>query len=386
MKHKFKATQIFDGHQMHESDMVCIFNEQGQFESLVPLAMAGDDVKTLSGILSPGFVNCHCHLELSCFKDKIPQHTGLPEFVRQIVSIRPTFSDQDKAVAIEKGYHEMFENGIMAVGDISNDTTSIVAKRKAKIQFVNFIEVFNFVKNDPQACLKISSSVYEQFQKELPFFQSTLVPHACYTVSFELWDLLIPHYESRTVSIHNQECPEEEEFCFSGTGAMKIFFDDQNIQPGIPNPTKMRTVPYYAHKMKGAKNNIFVHNVQTKESDIALINQTCKQSNNYFCLCINANRYIQNSIPPIDLFRKTQSKIVLGTDSLASNFSLSILDEIKTIRQHFPHIPVSEILSWATAEGAAALELSDTLGSFKQGKKPGLVLLDNEMTTVKRLL
>jgi cytosine/adenosine deaminase-related metal-dependent hydrolase len=75
------------------------------------------------------------------------------------------------------------------------------------------------------------------------------------------------------------------------------------------------------------------------------------------------------------MLRKNECNIVLGTDSLASNRSLSILDEIKTLRKHFPHIPLEEMLSWATINGAKALGMDSFLGSFVKGKKPSVVHL-----------
>jgi cytosine/adenosine deaminase-related metal-dependent hydrolase len=77
---------------------------------------------------------------------------------------------------------------------------------------------------------------------------------------------------------------------------------------------------------------------------------------------------------------------VLGTDSLASNWSLNILDEIKTIRQYFPAIPFKEILQWATINGAIALQMDDQIGSFKKGKKPGILLINEETLSAKRLI
>ena len=77
---------------------------------------------------------------------------------------------------------------------------------------------------------------------------------------------------------------------------------------------------------------------------------------------------------------------MLGTDSFASNWSLSILDEIKTIRQHFPQIPLEDVLGWATINGARALGMDSFLGSFERGKKPGVVLLEEEDLQLKKLL
>ena len=106
----------------------------------------------------------------------------------------------------------------------------------------------------------------------------------------------------------------------------------------------------------------------------------------YFVLCPNANLYIENTLPPIELLRKNNCAIALGTDSLASNFSLNILDEIRVIRKAFSHIPLAELLQWATFNGAKALQMENKLGSFEKGKRPGIILIDNDLKNVKRIV
>ena len=135
---------------------------------------------------------------------------------------------------------------------------------------------------------------------------------------------------------------------------------------------------------------ILVHNTFTKQDDIEYVKKILdlKQGDprlqTFFCLCVNANLYIENALPPVELFRKNNCAIVLGTDSLASNRSLSILDEIKTIKKNFPAIPSEEILQWATSNGARALHLDDVLGSFEKGKKPGVVLINEKALSAEK--
>ena len=135
----------------------------------------------------------------------------------------------------------------------------------------------------------------------------------------------------------------------------------------------------YFTKLEKAKNIILVHNTFTKQEDIDYIKlQTHPDSyrdklQTFICLCVNANKFIEDAVPPIEMFRKNNCSIVLGTDSLASNWSLSIFEEIKTIQKNFPSIPLEEILKWATSNGAKALKLDHELGSIEKGKKPGIV-------------
>ena len=106
----------------------------------------------------------------------------------------------------------------------------------------------------------------------------------------------------------------------------------------------------------------------------------------FFCICPNANEYIGNPLPDIDLLRTYSAAIVVGTDSLVSNYQLNVLAELQTIHRHFPHIAVKELLQWATLNGARALELDDVTGSFDPGKKPGVLIINEDLSSVERLV
>ncbi|MEI9809989.1 MAG: hypothetical protein WDO16_20160 [Bacteroidota bacterium] len=126
---KFRADQLFDGYKMLNDQHVLITGESGIVEDIVNMAEAGDDVQQFSGILSPGFINCHCHLELSHMKGLVREGTGLVDFVFHIVSQRH-FPDEEILQAIEKAEDEMLTNGIVAVGDICNNILTIPKKRR----------------------------------------------------------------------------------------------------------------------------------------------------------------------------------------------------------------------------------------------------------------
>lgn len=117
--------------------------------------------------------------------------------------------------------------------------------------------------------------------------------------------------------------------------------------------------------------------------------------NTFFVLCPNSNLYIENQLPPVSLFRGENLNICIGTDSLASNHSLSVLDELITIQKNFPEIGVDELLEWACLNGAKALKVDDKFGSFETGKNPGVNLITGidfktmkltEKSKVKRLI
>ncbi|RYG05541.1 MAG: amidohydrolase, partial [Chitinophagaceae bacterium] len=121
---------------------------------------------------------------------------------------------------------------------------------------------------------------------------------------------------------------------------------------------------------------LLVHNVETDLADLSYIKkQTESGIDCWLCLCPNANHYINGRLPDLELINENYDQIVLGTDSLASNDQLSIMEEIKTIHHAAPSIPVSKLLQWATLNGAKVLDIAEETGSFEKGKQPGIVLL-----------
>ena len=150
-----------------------------------------------------------------------------------------------------------------------------------------------------------------------------------------------------------------------------------NVNLDFFSATGNSSVQSVANNFNGAKNTLLVHDVFSKQDDIEFIKALSQEQENqfYYCLCINANQYISKALPQIELFRKNDCRIVVGTDSLASNHQLNILDELQSISSHFTNIPLQDQLQWATLNGAQALGF-EHLGSFEKGKTPGIVLID----------
>lgn len=386
---KFRAGQIFDGYRF-VNDHVLITKESGEIEAVVPVPEAGDDVEICKGILSPGFINCHCHLELSHMKGLIPERSGLVDFVFKLVTERH-HPEEEIVNAIEKAEDEMWHNGIVAVGDICNNTLTLSQKKKGRLYYYNFIEASGWLPAVAQMRFERAKKLQDAFSMSIPVTagtQCSIVPHAPYSVSENLWKEIQPYFENKVVSIHNQETVFEDPFFLEGKGDLNRMYELMKIDNSHHRPSKKSSLQSYFNKLLKAQNAILVHNTFTGQKDIDCITLQTPNSKpqTFFCLCINANQYIENALPPIEMLRKNNCSIVLGTDSLASNWSLNILDEIKTIRKNFPEIHLEEMLQWATSNGARALQMENELGSFEKGKKAGVNLLDKQNLTVKKLL
>jgi aminodeoxyfutalosine deaminase len=373
---KFRADHLFTGDNWLNDNYVLITSEQGQVVEIVPAADAGDDIAFFPGILSPGFVNCHCHLELSHMKGMIPEGTGMVDFLIKVIQGRQ-FGTDLIAQAIASAEQEMLDNGIVAVGDICNTADTVAQKKLGRLQYHNFIEAIGFVEATAPQRFEAAHGVYEQFARLYrdPAGSNSIVPHAPYSVSPKLFQLIGQFPANRLISVHYQESEAENEFMRTGGGDFLRLFDALRIDASGVRAGALW--PYFLPNQL----LMLVHNAVTKAADLQAINRPV-----IFCLCPNANLYIGNPLPDIQLLRQHKAQIVLGTDSLASNHQLSILSELQTIRNHWPDVPVVELLQWATINGAKALQLDSLLGSFEPGKEPGVLLIDQSFSAVQKII
>lgn len=327
------------------------------------------------GVLVPGFVNTHCHLELSHMKGKVATGTSLIPFITQVVTQRSAPTEHIQH-CIAHAEQEMIDNGIVAVGDISNTLDTFYQKSLAQLRYYTFVEFFDLLQpHRAQAEFDAYKTVYDQLTPA-PASQKNCVPHAPYSVSPQLFQLLETTYNDtphQTVCIHNQETPPEIELFEHRTGAFYNFYASfglslEHFQPPIQSP-----IQYAMQYMSPKRRTLFVHNTLTTPADIQAAHEWSDQV--YWATCPNANLYIENRLPNYQHFIQANARMTIGTDSLTSNWSLSILEEMKTIARYQSYIPFEVLLRWATLHGAQALGFDDTLGSFAIGKAPGINLI-----------
>ena len=375
MYRKFKADQIFTGTEILPGNHVLITDNTGIVIDITDVDIAGDDIETFSGLLTPGFINCHCHLELSHMKGLIPKHTGLVDFVFKIVNERH-FEEAEILAAIESGEHEMMQNGIVAVGDICNNDLTIKQKAKGNLYYHNFIEASGFPPAIAKTRFDRSLNFYNAYASVLP--ANSIVPHAPYSVSPELFQMINEFPANNILTIHNQEIPDENKLFEERRGDFLRMYEKMGIDISFFKASGRSSLQTWFPYFTKGQSIILVHNVATSEADIEFTKQQTSnlKLQTYFCLCPNANLYISDTLPDVHTFIKHDCNIVLGTDSLASNDQLSILEEIKTIMKIFPSLELEIVLQWATINGANALGIDKMYGSFEKGKKPGVVLID----------
>ncbi len=381
---KFRGDQMFDGSRMLDNQHVLITSESGTIEDIVHVDEAGDGIQVFPGIICPGFINCHCHLELSHMKGAIPERTGLIKFISRVIKDRHYSEDQILS-AIGQAESEMIKEGIVAVGDICNNTLTITQKYKGRIIYHNFIEASGLLAEMAEIRFQRAVNLFNAYeQQNLAGFSNSIVPHAPYSVSEELWKSIVLFPANKLMTIHNQETRSENELFIANRGEFLQFYKELNVDPFVIKPSGRSSLQTYLPKFLIDQQLILVHNTYTSIEDVAFCDSVKRNGAIYWCLCPNANLYITGELPNLKLF--DSSRVVLGTDSLASNHQLSILAEMRTLWEQFPGVGMEQLFGWATINGAKALQLDNILGSFERGKKPGLVVCDATLTDCRRLL
>ncbi|MBN1107292.1 MAG: amidohydrolase family protein [Bacteroidales bacterium] len=342
-----------------------------------------------NGIIVPGFINCHCHLELSHLKGLIPEGTGLPEFIMKIRSER-TVNESGIITAMEGSDAEMYNEGVVMCADICNSSVSFGLKKKSRIRYLNLLEVFGI---DPEKARKRIDEISElASESRRQGLQYSVVPHSPYSLSVPLFKMLRQiSSDNRVTSIHFMESDYETRFLNSHDGPLRDSYEQSGILPGFLD-TPLSHEETIMNLLNPSGNLILVHNTF---ADATVVRNIMQRGSTFWCLCPGSNKYITGLMPPVKMLRDEGCEIVIGTDSPASNRMLSLLYEMKLIQDNFRDIGLEELIRWATLNGARALCADDELGTIEPGKKPGLLLLEGADlegfkllpgTTVKRLV
>lgn len=343
---------------------------------IISIGQLGDreeeSVEFYNGILCPGFVNAHCHLELSHLEGKIPEHTGLVGFIQRMSTLAMPAGTEEQLAAACKADTAMQKEGTVAVADISNTDLTFDLKAGSPILYHNFIEVFG--SNPATAQAGFNSGVALVAKAELRGLEASLTPHASYSMSDQLFKLTVGEALKKNIlSLHNQESKDENTYFSKGKGSFAKLYEQQAIN--APQPIGKSSV----HRLLSVLNErtirlLLVHNIYTSQQDIDAVMR--QNPNTSWVLCPNSNLYIENQPPPVERLRKNRLRIAVGTDSYSSNTRLSMLEELKTLSRHFPAISLNELLGWATLNGASALGIDRHFGSFEVGKGSGVVLIE----------
>jgi len=344
--------------QINDRGEVCsVFEDRG--------SVSKERLEIFAGILCPGFVNAHCHLELSHLKGFTQKKVGLLNFIKSVQK-RDKFSKEKIFSAIKLAEEQMIKNGIVAVADICNTPDTLHQKKKHNLEYYNFIEVFGLQDHNIDQIIMESKKLRNQFRN--CGHKSTITPHAPYSVPKKLMQQILKNFDEqdKLLTIHIQESLQEIELFENKKGDLYNWlksieqnadsFSGRNKSIDILDEIQVQEI-------------LLVHNTFAKKEDL---------TNYYYCTCPKANLYIEDALPNYNIFNP--EKLCVGTDSLASNNTLSILEELQIIKNN-SNFDLNTLLKIASKNGAEALGFSN-LGTFEKGKTPGVNLI-SELREVK---
>jgi cytosine/adenosine deaminase-related metal-dependent hydrolase len=365
-------------------------DESGWITSLGLISELPDmkGIEFFEGMLVPGFVNAHVHLELSHLKGKVQPGNGMGHFIGEINRLRATGAEEifRSAAAAEE---EMLRQGIVAAGDIVNTADTLALKKEHRLEWITFVETFGFHPARAEKAIGEARRIRQLFQEA--GLTASIVPHSPYSVSRELFLKIssLDREECSILSMHNQESEDEMQFFRTGDGPiLEHITNNLGIDASHWRPSGLSPLETVFPLLPEDVPLLLVHNTYTSKNDIhqlklhpkrRQLKQTASSDETnrsiWMVLCPNSNMYIGNNLPPVELLRSEGMNLCLGTDSLASNEELSIFSEIKTLQRHFPGIPTGELFAWASRNGAQALGINIRYGTFDVGKKPGVLLI-----------
>jgi cytosine/adenosine deaminase-related metal-dependent hydrolase len=339
----------------------------------------GNESEFLSGqAIVPGFVNAHCHVELSYMKGLFKKGTGMAGFIDQINALRDTKSIEERKRDIVYWMDMMWSRGVQAMADISNCADSFDIKQKSPMYTRTFLEVFG---TEPEDSAEVIRNVL-QLQSIASGFgiDAAPTPHACYTMSPQLLTAVSREgLKSGFLSYHSEETPEEEDMLKYGRG--KMWDNRKAAGMSVPPVTGKSSLLYFIDRLKEAhpapfnEHILLVHEVCMDQEGIDAVKAV--MTHPYIALCPCSNIFIHNALPPVELMRRNGLKLTIGTDSLSSNDDLDIVREMRCLQDHFEGLDLNELLTWACQNGAEFLGNEGEVGTLESGKKPGLVAIGN---------
>lgn len=313
-------------------------------------------VEFYPGVLMPGMVNAHCHLELSYLRGAIAEGTGFAGFAREIGRVRGNYTNEERIHAASIADSEMWSEGVEAVVDIANDELVMPIKEHSSIHYLTLFEAFGLILQSPEA----------QWAMANRHTNAGATPHSTYSLQDATFRD-IANLGSHPLSIHLLESADESAL-YHHSGSLWEWYERMGwecdfLHYGTPTERVVRSIPR-------GRGIILVHGCMAQAEDIERLSVFSPA----WALCPESNRYISGIKPPVQLFRSMGANIVIGTDSLASARRLSMVDNMRLLGDD---IPLAELLTYATLNGARAMGIEATKGSLEVGKRPGIVVLSN---------
>jgi cytosine/adenosine deaminase-related metal-dependent hydrolase len=322
------------------------------------------DVQDLGrGVLLPGLVNAHCHLELSNLRGRLDRSGGFAHWVEDLVATRGRDGPGPVRAATARGIREMESTGTVAVGDVSNDLTHLDLLARSRLTAVVFHELLGW--NPARAAALAAAADARPPGQRAGGVEVRLAAHAPHSVSPALFAELVKR--GGPAAIHLAESAEEARFLLRGDGAWMRFLEKRGLGDlpfDAPGVSPVRYLDELGVLRPGL---VAAHCVYVDEADRARL----AARGVHVAVCPRSNLNLGVGIPPVPELLAAGVRLCLGTDSLASVDSLDLIDDAATLHGEFPDVDPAVIVEMATAGGARALGL-EGLGTIAPGMRAEL--------------
>ena len=344
----------------------------GRFDD-IKTRNAGNTVDLGEQVLLPGLINAHCHMDYTGLRGKIPPQKSFTHWIQAINAKKSELSPKDYVASINDGFEEAKRFGTTAIANLTA-FPELISQLQPPIRTWWFAELIDI--RAPESANELVDSAIESLGRARPPGAPWgLAPHALFTGSENLYRCCeeIARDQGILLTTHLAESREEMEMFRDASGPLYEFI--KSI--GRPMNDCGKTTPL--ELFLGALGDralpqwIVAHLNELTESDFELLERSnskfhvvhCPGSHNYFC----------HSPFAFERLRSLGFNVCLGTDSLASNETLSLFDEMRAFQKNFPQVSPDEIFQMVTVNPARALRYENALGQIRPGFAADLVAI-----------
>ncbi len=333
---------------------------------------AGLSIERVRGVVLPGLVNAHTHLEISALRGRVTGGRGFIDWVERLIGLRSEIGPEEEELAIDEAVRSLVSFGTVAIGEVTNSLAAVLPLARAGLVGCIFHEVFGLDRDHVMARLAGLRAELESRIKHWPSSDLSYspAPHTLYTTHEDVVRTMITQASHRT-SLHLAEHPQERRAIEHGDGPVPEWLAERAKVTNFPWPKR----PLFDHAESVgalAPNVLLVHLTDAKPAELARV----ALAGAHVVLCPRSNLHIEAQLPPLLAMREAGVRLSLGTDSLASSPSLDVLAEARALRDRFPSVPAQELLAMATRGGALALDRPE-LGRIVRGARPGLLAVES---------
>ena len=320
----------------------------------------------------PGFVNTHTHLDLTHLHNFIKYNGDFTDWIRQLVNAKKEWTESEYLSSIRSGIKSSLESGTTTVADITRNGLALEELQKSNIRKTLFYELIDFNPDSAESTIDNFKNIIGNV-KQNDLLSIGIFPHAPYTVSEELYRIskTVSEESGLSIATHISETIDEANFLTRGAGNFVSLLKDFDMLKDW-KPPGLRPVNYMKNIGFLENGCILVHCNYLKGEEVDHI----EESNSTIVFCPRSHKYFRHKDHPFYMLGNRNINIALGTDSLASNDSLSILDEMKYIYTQHKTSKPKDILYMGTIAGATALRLDNKIGKLEEGYAADIAVID----------